>query len=787
VPLVVVIEDLHWADSSSLELLELLFNLVESQPILFINIFRPDYEKTSKKVRHTLKGKQSIYHIEIELEPLDANNSETLISNMLNIEGMSYIVKKNIIKRTGGNPFFIEEVVRSFVDEGAIVKKEGRFEVTNKIDTVDIPYTVNDVLAARIDRLEDETRQLVKNASVIGRNFFRKILIEVSRTVSGIDDRLNYLKDIQFIRDRRRWDEIEYLFKHALAQEAAYGSILHEKRKKLHFDVAKAIERAFSGRLHEFYGVLALHYTRAEEWAQAEHYLSMAGEEALRSSASNEALIYYQEGLRLYLKYGLDREDSEKLSMFQRNIALAFFNKGQWAEAVNYFDKVLERYGAPLPKMGPTVIIKLIWDLFVMLNVINWRLPYFRKLPGGKDEAILEIYHKEGMALQFIDPARQFMCISAIFRYTLKFDLSKIPKLANYWSAISAVLSGSGLSFGLSNKVVSVAKRYKVENNIESQMTYACISYFNHTCQGAWGEFKNLSEDLLDASLSNGDFFNVAGLLWSYGLVNSEKGECEHVNKTIDKLYEIAKVYDWDQANSYALEIKADFLVKTRQASEVILESDNWLSHTREKGDKFHEMLLTAFKAEAQQLAGDTAGARSSILKAEKIYEAQSSVTLSCFIAPYSAARLFIDIEQLKNAILSNSSLDIVQLKKRANAAGKVAIRRSRKYAPYRTKVLRLMGQYCWLIGKQGKALKWWRRAIKEGRLLNARPDLARTYFEVGKQLITPHSKFKQLDGKNPMEYLNEARNLFEEMELKWDLDELNRFSYEVLDERPKQ
>jgi len=263
--------------------------------------------------------------VEIELQPLNEHMSERLINNMLNISGLPHGIRDRIVVRSGGNPFFIEEVVRSFIDDGGIIRKNGGFEVTPKIDSVVIPQTINDVLIARIDRLEDKTRELVKTASVIGRSFFHRILSEVVTTLEDIDKRLEYLKQIQLIRERIRMEELEYIFKHALTQEAVYESLLTQKRKDLHLIVANTIERVFSDKLYEFYGMLAYHYSKGEHLEKAEEYMIKAGEEALRSSASSEALDYYQEALKLYLKKHGHNTDPEKLVMFEKNIALALF------------------------------------------------------------------------------------------------------------------------------------------------------------------------------------------------------------------------------------------------------------------------------------------------------------------------------------------------------------------------------------------------------------------------------------------------------------------------------
>ncbi|MEJ2098204.1 MAG: hypothetical protein P8Y38_14060, partial [Deltaproteobacteria bacterium] len=298
--------------------------------------------------------------VEIVLEPLNKKMSETLITNVLNINVLRHDIIRQIVQRAGGNPFFIEEVARSLIDEQAVVLKNGAFQVTEKIGTIAIPNTINDVLMARIDRLDEETRNLVRIASVIGRTFFYRILAGVAGTIENLDGQLSYLKEIQLLRERERIGETEYIFKHALVQEAAYGSILPLKRKKLHLKVAQSIEKVFSERIHDFYGMLAYHYSRGENLEMTEEYLIKAGEEALRSSASNEALHYYQEALNLYLKNTGKDADPAKIAMLEKNIALALYNRGQYVEGVKYFDKALSFYWGKLPKLQIATFFKIL-------------------------------------------------------------------------------------------------------------------------------------------------------------------------------------------------------------------------------------------------------------------------------------------------------------------------------------------------------------------------------------------------------------------------------------------
>ena len=141
-PLVIVIEDLHWADTSSIELLGSLFRLVETQRILFINVFRPGHNNTGDRIVEAIIEKFPTYYVEIVVEPLNKQISEELIINMLNIGELHHAVIGQIVRRAGGNPFFIEEVVRSFIDNGAVVIKNGVFEVTEKINNMIVEYLI---------------------------------------------------------------------------------------------------------------------------------------------------------------------------------------------------------------------------------------------------------------------------------------------------------------------------------------------------------------------------------------------------------------------------------------------------------------------------------------------------------------------------------------------------------------------------------------------------------------------------------------------------------------------
>jgi len=775
-PLVIVIEDLHWADMSSIELMESLLRLAEAQRIIFVNVFRPGHKGTSDRIVETIKEDLPVYYVEIVLQPLDESMSETLINNMLNIRGLQLSVIDQIIERAGGNPFFIEEVVRSFIDEGAVVAKDGTFELTEKINSMVIPHTINDVLMARIDRLEEKTRNLVKVASVIGRSFFYRVLTEVAKAVEDIDNRLSYLKEIQLIGDRRRLEELEYLFKHALAHEAAYDSILVQKRKELHIQVADSIEKVFQEKLHEFYGMLAYHYSKGEALDKAEEYMVKAGEEALRSSASREALNYYQEALSLYLnKYG-DTADPEKIATLEKNIAIAFFNKGEYESALTYFDRVLERWGIKPPQNKIFVLIKLLFDLLKVIPQLYFPSTKSKKIPDHRDNEIFDLSYKKVQILSYVNPMRKFAEGIGTIKKILEFDVRKIEDGYRWLLIGSGQFSFSGFSFRLSNKFLGYAESVIDKKDFKELLNLNLLKLMHNCCFGNWDDIQDYDESLLDQNLKIVHFYEVSNYIVFYCFVKLEQGEFNVVHSALKKLSEIADTYEYEIARALQFGRETHLLIQRRKLYDAQKWVEKWELSTIRIGSDSHRLTSLGFKAQIQILLKDLAGAEKSLSQADELYSRQAFVP-PAYGTPYLLARFFLDIKLLNEAILSNNKSTIAKHRKNAFKSGNNVIKISKKYAVYRTGVLRLVGLYNWLINKQKKAVKWWQRAIEEGERLNARPDLARIYMEIGKRFLEEKSKYKELNGISAQEYLEKARAMFQEMDLQWDLDELDKIA----------
>ena len=780
-PLAIILEDLHWADSSSIEFLGSLFRLVTKERIVFINVFRPGYADTGDRITKNIKENYSDHNIDIYLQPLNEQQTDILITNLLNISGFPHKLREQIVERAGGNPYFIEEVVRSFIDEGAIIIKDSGFEVTDKLSFMSIPLTINEVLMARIDRLDRDTRDLVKTASVIGRNFFYRILADVARAIENIDSRLAYLEEIQLIREQKRLEELEYLFKHALAQEVAYESILVQRRRELHRNVADAIEKIFKERLHEFYGILSYHYINAENWDKAEEYMLKAGEEALKSSASNEAIHYYQRAIELYIRKHGDDVNHNTLAGMEENVAHAFLNKGFYTEAVDYFDRSAIHRGERINKNLILILPQLVMNLLTIVCCLY--LPPIRrkKIPTETDSQIMQRTLKIATSLIFIDTNRCFVENIAALKHAFKYDLSKSQSYFNLIAGGSALFSLSGISLLISRKILEYSWKSIADNQRDvSLYCYRVAEHGYNFLAGNWqGE---IDEDAINGGLRNGDFPLTTGHLLYLGYVKLEKGDFKDCETIIEKLHRIYEDYNFEHAESDVFVLRTKSSMKKRELYDARNHVEKAIIHSYRT--KWYGRIVECFgtKTRIEILYGNLDKARETIQEAEKLVGQVGKHTV--FISWYCdhvMGMFLYNLSLLEDAILMNKRDDIYKLRRSALRSGKLALSYTRKkVATERTESFKLMGIYYWLMNKQKKALRWWRRSIQEGERLGAKIELSRTYFEIGRRLLEPKSKYKELDGIKAWDYLDKARDMFEEMGLQWDLDELEKLKIQL-------
>ena len=301
-PLVVAFEDVHWLDASSAALLEHLLPLIDELPLLVCCVARPEPETALTQIEQLARTAYAERATEIALQPLSPAQSETLVRNLVDLDDLPAGLRDLILAKAEGNPFFVEEIVRSLIDLGGLVRDRStnNYRVTERATTINLPDTLVGVIMARVDRLDEDLKQVLRLASVIGRSFFYRLLAAISEAERELDESLAGLQARELVLERARDPELEYVFKHALVQEATYESILKQRRRELHGKVARSIELLFADRLEDFSGLLAYHYTQAEDWEKAQEYLFKAGDQAGSIAADAEALEHYELAMAAY-------------------------------------------------------------------------------------------------------------------------------------------------------------------------------------------------------------------------------------------------------------------------------------------------------------------------------------------------------------------------------------------------------------------------------------------------------------------------------------------------------
>jgi class 3 adenylate cyclase/tetratricopeptide (TPR) repeat protein len=351
-PVLIVIEDWHWVDHSSIALFEHLLPLVQTHAIGYWLTTRAEPPEPITRVRAAVAALPGLGSEEIQLAPLAAEDSRSLLDNLIGAGALPETVRAQIERRTEGNPFFIEEVVLALIADGTLVRndRDRGFRLAKPVTDLVIPDTVQGVIVARIDRLEESVKSVLKLASVIGRSFFLRILKAIAEAADDVEGGLGRLEAAELVRLRQQLPELEYIFKHALVQEATYGSILAERRRIIHRAVGRAIESLFPDRLDEFASLLAHHYALAEDWEKAQSWLFEAGDQAGRMAADAEALEHYRQAEAAFMKVAGRELTPLQRAALDRKLGQAYFGLGNYEQCIALCVSALSHLGVHYPQ-----------------------------------------------------------------------------------------------------------------------------------------------------------------------------------------------------------------------------------------------------------------------------------------------------------------------------------------------------------------------------------------------------------------------------------------------------
>ncbi len=287
--LVVIFEDLHWIDTETQAVLDSLVEALPTARLLLLVNYRPEYQ-------HGWGSKS--YYRQVRIDALPASSAGELLEALLGSDVTLVPLKQLLIERTEGNPFFLEESVRTLVETKTLEGPPGAYRLTRAPAGVQIPATVQAILAARIDRLSPEDKRLLQAAAVVGKDVPFTLLHAIAELPEeALRQGLARLQTAEFLYEARLFPDLEYTFKHALTHEVAYGSVLQERRRALHARILEAIERIYADRLTEHIESLAHHAFRGELWGKAVTYFRQAGAKAASRSAYREAATCFEQAL----------------------------------------------------------------------------------------------------------------------------------------------------------------------------------------------------------------------------------------------------------------------------------------------------------------------------------------------------------------------------------------------------------------------------------------------------------------------------------------------------------
>ena len=290
-PLLLIIEDLHWLDDESQALLDRLADLLSGSRMLLLVNYRPEYAH---------RWGDKAWCSRLRLESLGEGSADEMLSAILGDTPALAPLKELIVTTTGGVPFFMEETVQALFDEGALARQNGTVILVRPLESLRIPPTVQAILAARIDRLHNDEKNLLQTLAILGREF----VLSLARAVAGksedeLERLIARLQLGEFVYEQPSIVDVEYIFKHALTQEVAYNSVLLERRKRLHEHVGHAIETIYTASLDDHLAELAHHFSRSGNQVKAVEYLHLAGTQAMARGALPQAIRDFEQTLAL--------------------------------------------------------------------------------------------------------------------------------------------------------------------------------------------------------------------------------------------------------------------------------------------------------------------------------------------------------------------------------------------------------------------------------------------------------------------------------------------------------
>ena len=719
-PVALAFEDWHWADESSAALLEHLLPLAGSASVLFCCSSRSEPSPVPA-LRRTAAGLGLGERLtDLELEPLAPADAGELVAGLAEGHTVSGELRAQIVETTEGNPFFIEEIVRSVLDD-------------DEPEHLRIPDTVHGAIISRVDRLPGEAAHVLRVASVLGRSFgYRLLALLVPGRQAA--QALEELAEADFVREVPDAGERWYAFKHALTQEVVYENILRAERRELHRRVAHVLESAFADRLDELAGTVAFHYTRAEDWPRAQAFLFRAGDQAGTVSASSEALAYYRKALDACSRAEGYELDAQQLAELDRKIGEAFFRRGEHEQAREYLERALSCLGFGYPQTRLRVRLEIARAGAVQLAHRRLPLRRFRRITDEPDpwmDELSRIVDTLGWIYFFSDPERVVLD-----------SLRQLNTAERRGHRLAAVRASTGLGFVFDAVAVrAVAGSYhrravdlsaRLENRRSVGIAYLGLAHHQRFQLAALDEALENYARAAEECRHAGDIRSRMGATLMLAEVQALKGNLDASVEHGRSLIEIgedagdSQVQGWGHhALGRALSLAGD-LAAARSHLELGCDLSERVPDYQALLVARGNLGLTLIRQEDPGAAVDVLEETRTLARSRRLRTFACTDMLRGLAEGYLALAERADAGEREQLLLS------------ARRACRELARQGKLDRVSLPAMWRLSGTHRWLRGDLAKANELWRRSLEAAAALDLPHELASTELEIARRTGDP-------------------------------------------------
>jgi len=662
-----------------------------------------------------------------------------------------------ILLKCEGNPLYIEQVIRMLIDIGTVeqTKATGRWRINPLVGKAEIPDTLRGLINASIDRLDEDIRNLLKVASVIGRRFSYRVLQFVSEAGKELDQQLSKLQGLGFIREKNRTPELEYIFGHSLIKEAAYESMLLQQRRRIHHKVGESIETIFGEHLEKFYGFLAYHFALSEDWDKAQGYLFKAGDYADKVAADSEALAHYKKAMAACEEKFGERLDSFQQAVFERKIGEILFRQGEHQKAIESLQRALIYLGSPFPTSRWGVRLAIAKNLIIQVfhrllqNLMN------RYRVTEADQAVEERARVQEM-IGWID----FFSNRERFLLNVVMGLNFYERIG-FASGIARGLMAIGLICDFFSKFF-IANRYHIYAIAVAEQTQnphdKALCYLGQAIHedfiGNWDKAIELYQRAAAYFNKTGDLHKWANPMIMCAELYLLKGEFKHSIKLSQNVVQAGKETADKQALGWGLSGLGGSKLR-------IGELDEAVGHLQQSVELLKAVPDYLVVVRSNTNLGVCYLRQGKLKKAQTVLEENNQIVAEHILrGPMPTLFRNALAEAILIATDQAEGVERASALRRAKGACRAALKEARRFRCGLPQACRLQGTYRWLRGKHTAAQKWWQRSLDSAQELGAKYDEGMTYLEMGKRM-------------KDSTYLEHAKTIFTEIGAKFDLDEV--------------